>query len=165
MENASKALIMAGGMLIAGLLVSLIMYAWSTFSEYQSSNDEIKNIENTAKFNQEFTNYDRDDVMGYEILSLLNKVADYDEKMTSDTKYGNDEMYPPVSMTIQLEEDGAKDKDIERRKIFTYNGKNVLLLDKATYTDTEKVEENERKSFKKLVLDKRSRRNKKRFGC
>ncbi len=49
MENASKALIMAGGMLLAILIVSLLIYAWSLFSEYQASQDSLADVEDTAK--------------------------------------------------------------------------------------------------------------------
>ena len=75
MENASKALIMAGGMLLAILIVSLLIYAWSLFSKYQSSNDSLSEIEDTAKFNEQFANYDRKGIQGYEILSLVNKLT------------------------------------------------------------------------------------------
>ena len=127
MENASKALLMAGGMLIAGLLIALIVYAWSTFSEYQTSKDELKNIENTAKFNEQFANYDREDVLGYEILSLLNKVIDYNERMTVDTKVGNDEGYKRVKITIIL---GSEDN----RKKFTKND-DIRLFKEIRYED------------------------------
>ena len=53
MENASKALIMAGGMLLAILIISLLVYAWSLFSKYQASKDSLADIEDTAKFNAE----------------------------------------------------------------------------------------------------------------
>ena len=59
MENASKALIMAGGMLLAILLVSLFLYAWSLISDYQASQDSLTEIEDTAKFNEQFAQYDR----------------------------------------------------------------------------------------------------------
>ena len=86
MENASKALIMAGGMLLAILIISLLMYAWSLFSKYQASKDSLSDVEDTAKFNEQFANYDRDDVKGYEIISLINKITDYNYKSKEPTK-------------------------------------------------------------------------------
>ena len=102
MENASKALIMAGGLLIAILLVSLLLYAWSMMSKYQASKNEIKNIEDVAKFNEQFTNYDRDDVEGYEIISLANRVADYNNKYSSASDSKNDIKYNPITITIKI---------------------------------------------------------------
>ena len=93
MDNASKALLMAGGMLLAILILTLLIYAWSLFSEYQSSRDDLADIENTAKFNQQFTNYDRDDVQGYELITLVNQIIDYNERKTEDTKNDNNVRY------------------------------------------------------------------------
>ena len=100
MENASKALLMAGGMLLAILILTLLIYAWSLFSKYQSSGEELANIENVSKFNQQFTNYDRNDVEGYEILSLVNQIVDYNQRKSNTGK--NDENYNPISIKINL---------------------------------------------------------------
>ena len=107
MENASKALIMAGGMLLAILIVSLLVYAWSLFSKYQSSQDDLVNIEDTAKFNEQFTNYQRDNVKGYDILSLANKVTDYNYRK-SESDRTNDENYVPITIVINLTDDNRK---------------------------------------------------------
>jgi len=102
MENAAKALLMAGGMLLAILLVSLLLYAWGLFSKYQSSQDSLAEIEDTAKFNEQFTAYDRNDVQGYELLSLLNQIIDYNERKTTDSINGNSDNYKYISITIDM---------------------------------------------------------------
>lgn len=107
MENTSKALIMAGGMLLAILIVSLLVYAWSLFSKYQSSQDDLADIEDTAKFNEQFTNYQRDNVKGYDILSLANKVTDYNYRK-SESDRTNDENYVPITIVINLTDDNLK---------------------------------------------------------
>ena len=107
MENTSKALIMAGGMLLAILIVSLLVYAWSLFSKYQSSQDDLTDIEDTAKFNEQFTNYQRDNVKGYDILSLANKVTDYNYRK-SESDRTNDENYVPITIVINLTDDNLK---------------------------------------------------------
>lgn len=122
MENASKALIMAGGMLLAILIISLLIYAWSLFSKYQSSQDELSNIEDTAKFNEQFTNYDRNDVQGYEILSLVNKVIDYNYRKSSAAGAKNDDKYPFITLIIDFgSTNNIKDKltkDKTRPRVF-----------------------------------------------
>ena len=80
MENASKALLIAGGMLLAILLVTLLVYAWGMFSEYQNAKADLAEIEDTAKFNEQLSQYDRDDVDGYTLLSLINRIVDYNER-------------------------------------------------------------------------------------
>ena len=102
MENASKALIMAGGMLLAILIISLLVYAWSLFSKYQSSKDSLSDIEDTAKFNEQFSNYDRDDVQGYELISLVNKIIDYNYRKSNDAEAKSNDKYSPIIITISF---------------------------------------------------------------
>lgn len=102
MENASKALLIAGGVLLGMLLISLLFYTVGIFKNYQGSKDELINIENTSKFNQKFTAYDRKDVQGYELITLVNQTVDYNERKTIDSKYGNDNQYPFITLIIDL---------------------------------------------------------------
>ena len=129
MENASKALIMAGGMLIAILLVSLFLYAWGLFSEYQSSQDSLAEIEDTAKFNEQFTAYDRNDVMGYEIISLTNKVIDYNFRMSSAEEAQNSKQYLPITLTFSLGSNSNKADIINK---FAMDGNNMKLFGNKT---------------------------------
>lgn len=106
MENASKALLMAGGILLTMLVLSLLLYGWNMVVEYQESQDRIKEVEDLAKFNQQFTNYERNDVQGYELLSLVNKVIDYNqrksEKFNEESAAGNDELYKAITINIVM---------------------------------------------------------------
>lgn len=152
MENASKALLMAGGMLLALLILTLLIYAWSLFSEYQSSKNDLADIENTAKFNQQFTNYDRDDVQGYELITLVNQIIDYNERKTRDTQYNNNEKNNPINITIDM-------KDENERKKLAYANNNVLItLDKYEdgdyFTANGRNTSNSRSSFENNILNK-----------
>lgn len=110
MENASKALIMAGGMLLAILIISLLIYAWSLFSKYQASQDSLSEIEDVSKFNEQFANYERDGIQGYEILSLVNKVIDYNYRKSNAGGAKNDEKYTPITLIIDLKDNQNKNK-------------------------------------------------------
>ena len=101
MENASKALIIAGEILIAILILSLIVYALGKYSEYKNEQTKLEDIENTSKFNEQFTNYDRDDVQGYELITLINKIVDYNERKTSDSTI-NANTYDPIKIQIDF---------------------------------------------------------------
>ena len=120
MENASKALIMAGGMLLAILIISLLVYAWSLFSKYQSSKDSLSDIEDTAKFNEQFSNYDRDDVQGYELISLVNKIIDYNYRKSNDAEAKSNDKYSPIKITIDFRSD-------DNMKKLSYNSNNTLF--------------------------------------
>lgn len=102
MENASKALLMAGGVFLTILVVSLLMYAISMYSDYQQNQIRLAEIEDTAKFNQQFTNYERDDVLGYEVLSLVNKVIDYNDRKSDAVDAQNNEKYKPIELTVKM---------------------------------------------------------------
>ncbi len=154
MENASKALLMAGGMVLAILLLTILLYAWNLFSDYQSSDDRLADIENTAKFNQQFTNYDRDDVQGYELISLINQIVDYNERKTSDTKNDNKEKNNPIIITINM-------INFTERKKLVYGDENNVLITEDKYEDgedktyfTAKGRNNSKSSFESNVEKK-----------
>ena len=109
MENASKALLMAGGVLLAMMVIAFALFAWGKFGEFYDSKDELKDVEDVAKFNEQFTAYQRNDVHGYELISLANKVADYNFRFSNytaadaaDRNAQNDQKYNPITMIITL---------------------------------------------------------------
>ena len=110
MENASKALLMAGGVLLVMLIVSFFIFSWGKFSEFYNQSDELAKITDITKFNLQFTNYDRDGVYGYELLSLANKVADYNFRKSNDSEAKNDEKSKPISLQIKMEKGKVNDK-------------------------------------------------------
>lgn len=121
MENASKALLIAGEVLIAILLITLLIYAWGKYQEYQASQEDLAEIEDTTEFNNQFANYDRDDVLGYELITLVNQVIDYNYRRSNLDDAKSNDKYPPVTVIINLGRGNVKEK-------LTYNGgKNKLF--------------------------------------
>ena len=120
MENASKALLMAGGVLLTMLVISLLLYAWSSISAYQASQDAVKEVQQLAEFNSQYTSYNRDDVQGYELISLINKVIDYNQRYSSEfnsaSSVGNTAQYKPITITIKLDKSSS---DYTNRDKFT----------------------------------------------
>ena len=113
MENASKALLMAGGVLLTMLVISLLLYAWTAVSEYQAEQDKIIEIQELAEFNSKFTNYERDDVQGYELLSLVNKVIDYNQRFSKEgigtsSSVGNSAQFTPITIKITIYHNGKR---------------------------------------------------------
>ena len=154
MDNASKALLMAGGMLLAILILTLLIYAWSLFSEYQNSKNDLADIENTAKFNQQFTNYDRDDVEGYELITLVNQIIDYNERKTSDTQNNNSVKYNPIKITIDM-----VNPTLRKKLAYSNESNELILLDKYEDGDdssyfTATARSNAKSSFENNILNK-----------
>ncbi len=100
MENASKALLIAAGVLITMLIVMLLLFFKGRISEFYNEQDKIDDIENVAQFNKQFTNYERKKVYGYELISLANMVEDYNTRHSANGQ--NDEKYNPITLTISF---------------------------------------------------------------
>ena len=89
MENASKALIMAGGILIALLVIGALMLMFNNLSSYQETNQQADVESNIVEFNKEFVGYERNNVTGIELISISNKIENYKEMKSQDTNYAN----------------------------------------------------------------------------
>ena len=121
MENASKALLMAGGILLVMLIIALLIFSWSKFTEFYSNDDELTEIDNISKFNLQFTNYENRDVYGYELISLANKVADYNMRYSNAEGAQNDEKYKKITMNVDLKSQKQAFCKHSTNTLFTFN--------------------------------------------
>ena len=73
MENVSKALLMAAGMLIGLLILSLAVYLFSTFGATSAEVHEQKKKQQIQQFNEQFTSYmEKDNVTIYDVVTAAN---------------------------------------------------------------------------------------------
>ena len=79
MENATKALLMAAGILIAIIVLSLAIVVYGRISGFYQTKQSNLNEEQLAEFNNQYIAYDRTDVTGFELVSLINKVIDFNQ--------------------------------------------------------------------------------------
>ena len=86
MENASKALIMAGGVLISMLVIGLVVFFFNNLSDLQNIELSAEEVEKVAEFNKQYDVYARN-VYGSELLSIANKVDDYNKRETGNKGY------------------------------------------------------------------------------
>lgn len=129
MENASKALLIAGGMLILIVLVSIILLVKANVENYYASENELEMIADTTKFNEQFTRFNRNDVQGYELISLVNKVVDYNERLSEASATGNDSQAKPIQLTISLvSEAEIKNKFAYDKDLGTFLFRNINLV-------------------------------------
>ena len=73
MENAAKALQLAGGILITLLVITALVYGYSRLSEVKQIEQDNERDQQSADFNLQYEVYNRAGVYGSEILSLANK--------------------------------------------------------------------------------------------
>lgn len=83
MENASKALIIAGSILIALMIIGAVILMFNSLSNYQNMNDKDVKETQIVKFNNQYETYNRDNVRGSDLYSLLNRVADYNRRKST----------------------------------------------------------------------------------
>jgi hypothetical protein len=87
MENASKAIIMAGAILISTLIVSIMIYLFAVFGGFSRDMSTKISGEKITQFNNNFEKYSgRIDVTAQEIVSIINFAKEYnDENQLSTT--------------------------------------------------------------------------------
>ena len=97
MENATKALIIAGGMLLAMLIVGLLVWGYTNLSSYRNTQVEAEALEQITEFNSVFEAYNRRSVRGYQMISLANLARDYN------TRYREEDGYTPVEIIMKMD--------------------------------------------------------------
>lgn len=81
MENASKALLIAGGILISILVLSIGVYLFANFVNMSSSYEQTRQTTAIQQFNSRFTIFEgRKDITIHEIISVVNYAKQYEKQ-------------------------------------------------------------------------------------
>lgn len=108
MENASKALIMAGSVLIALMILAALLLMFNNLTNYQNTGTQITREAQVIEFNNQYETFNRKNVRGSDLYSLLNRVVDYNRRKSSEGT-GKDEgqylAYEPMTITFDLGSD------------------------------------------------------------
>lgn len=106
MENASRALLIAGGVLISIIVISLFMLMMNSLTDYQQSNNQSQRQKQLVAFNNQFEGYLRDDVSGVDMISLINKVVYYNRTQstagTGELDTGKEFGYEPITLELEF---------------------------------------------------------------
>lgn len=87
MENASKALLIAGGILIAIIVLTMFIMMFNRISNIQKEQEEQIRIEQVVAFNNEFEAYNKKVMYGTDVITLINKVAENNKKYSMNNDY------------------------------------------------------------------------------
>lgn len=83
MENAAQALLIAGGILLAILTLSLLVYMSNNVSTIGTAQAQEKEAKRLAAWNAEWEAYDKTRLYGVDVLTVVNKAeqnnADYED--------------------------------------------------------------------------------------
>ena len=96
MENATKALLIAGGVLIAIIILSMLLMMYNKISEIKNAQEEEKETQQLVAFNSQFEAYNKKLMYGTDVKTLINKVLENNEKY-------------PISIYINLESENVSD--------------------------------------------------------
>lgn len=156
MENASKALLMTGSILIGIILLSIGVYIFRIMGESQKAQTSQLTEEQLVKYNMEYTAYNKSLMYGTDVISVLNKAIDNNDRNSGDeSMYINIEfkLKDNVSVAVVPYTWNEKTKKYEAGKTtktkasgndkYTYNfeaGKTYSLKnDKGEDTDTQMI--------------------------
>lgn len=118
MENASQALIIAGGILIAIMVLSVGVYLFVNYSKVSESYGQVQENKEINKFNTNFTKFkDRENITAQEIVTLKNFVANYNKQNGAEVEVD----YKDMTM-----------KDAEFMKMYSVNDNGEIIYFKCT---------------------------------
>lgn len=123
MDNASKALIMAGGVLIGLLIISALVLMFSNLSAYQTTNIESTRDSQIVEFNNKYESYNKKNLRGSELYSLLNMVVDYNRRQTTAgtgwADKGQSVAFEPMKITFTINDKTKFSADTSGNKLIT----------------------------------------------
>lgn len=108
MENASKALLMAGGILLALILLTAFVYLFGQVSQNAKEQDRLQQMEQINEFNAQYEAYQRNLLIGVDIASVCNKANSNNIK--NQNKDINEEIHIYVTFMEGWEEFNKKTK-------------------------------------------------------
>ena len=105
MENASKALLIAAGILVGLIVISMIMVSYRQISSYYQTKEQVEISKQMNNFNEKYIPYNRDDVRGSDLLSLINRIVNFNTINPDDD---------PITISIKIPNNSSA-------KMFYYN--------------------------------------------
>lgn len=84
MENASKALLIAGGVLIALIILTSFIAMYGRIANLQEEQEEQIKLDQLAEFNAKYEAYNKRIMYGTDVITLMNKVNENNVKAKTD---------------------------------------------------------------------------------
>jgi len=98
MENASKALLIAGGVLLSLLVIALLLFLANMLSANARDSEELREQRQLADFNRRFEAFDRRLLTGQDVITLINMAIDNNNRPEHDEEGGP--MFMNVILTV-----------------------------------------------------------------
>lgn len=120
MENASKALFIAAGVLIGMLIISLAIYLFVSFGSTSAEIHKQNKEQQIAQFNNQFISYEVKECTIYDVITVANLATEnnvYYELIKEKRKTEGEDNYISVYLNMKAIEGGYGDADMTN----TYN--------------------------------------------
>ena len=140
MDNAAKALMIAGGILLAILVISMGVYIWQLSGDFINQGENEKEQERIIAFNREYESYQRQALRGADVITIINKVRNNNIK-------NKDAQELLITWEINLKQDLTG----ENNKTILKKGKHTEELSGSRFTQLFE-DKNAVKSFKNLYF-------------
>lgn len=144
MENASKALLMAGGVLIAIIIISLLVKTYGNIGKFQKQQLSAEEAEQIEEFNKNYTKYQGQYIYGTEVITVINRVLKEKEKSGEEIKvyitFG--EAYTYNVVTYVNGKKTTKERTVSKHSILEINNDD----DVGRYSDSSFIDERNNKN-------------------
>ncbi len=95
MENASDAIMIAGSLLLALIIITALVFTFQKINNSEDISSQVTEEEQINDFNKEFTSFEKD-LYGSELLSIINKALDYN------IRYADTEGYKKIGIKVTI---------------------------------------------------------------
>ncbi len=86
MENATKALLMAGGVLIAIIIITLLVRTYGNIGRFQKQQLSAEEARQIEEYNKNYTKYDGQYVYGTEVITVINRATNEKQRSGQEGK-------------------------------------------------------------------------------
>lgn len=151
MENASKALTIAGGILIGLLVIGALVLMFNQIGDYEKAQSKNKKNSQLAEFNNDYERYlDDKGINGTDVISLINKVMDYNKRASKGGTANSVNYDIKMSITVsglnafnvKYAYDGTSANSLFSNDTFTFNERSTNNSLKKLLDDFSKTEGN-----------------------
>lgn len=145
MENAAKALTIAGNVLLAVMILSLVVYFYNTWRRIPLEEEAALLVEQAAEFNKQYEVFDKKIMYGVDVLSCVNKAISNNEKYVSGGGWLSGAL-SPTEFAIEVEVI-LKEPLQEQIDVYYYQYSTTTNFDASTNTTTYDSSYKEQKEF------------------
>ena len=99
MENASKALIMAGSVLLSMIIIGALIFMFNNLRQVEQGEVTSEEVKKQVEYNKKIETFNRT-LYGSELISLANFIADYESREVEIKKYDKIELIVNLESVI-----------------------------------------------------------------